>query len=136
LVLATLHTNDAVSAVTRLNDMGIEPYLLSSSLLGVVAQRLVRKLCIECREPDPLSGGWRARGCPACDRSGYRGRTGVYELFVIDDAIRALIHSAAPESGVRDSARKAGMVSMREDGERWVRAGVTSMDEVVRATRD
>jgi general secretion pathway protein E len=136
LVLATLHTNDAVSAVTRLADMGIEPYLLSSSLLGVVAQRLVRKLCESCREPDPLSGGWRARGCPACDRTGYRGRTGVYELFVVDDAARALIHSGIEESRLREAARATGMVSMREDGERWVRVGVTSADEVVRATRD
>jgi general secretion pathway protein E len=136
LVLATLHTNDAVSAVTRLADMGIEPYLLSSSLLGVVAQRLVRKLCVVCREPDPLSGGWRAVGCPACDRTGYRGRTGVYELFVIDDSARALIHEGVDEGRLRDTARAAGMRNMREDGERWVVAGVTSMDEVVRATRD
>lgn len=136
LVLDTLHTSYAVSAVTRLADMGIEPYLLSSSLLGVVAQRLVRKLCMACREPDPLSGGWRAQGCPACDRSGYRGRTGVYELFVIDDALRALIHAGIDEGRLRETARGSGMVSMREDGERWVKAGVTSMDEVARATRD
>jgi general secretion pathway protein E len=116
--------------------MGIEPYLLSSSLLGVVAQRLVRKLCVACREPDPLSGGWRAVGCPACDRTGYRGRTGVYELFVIDDAARALIHEGVDEGRLRDTARAAGMRNMREDGERWVMVGVTSMDEVVRATRD
>ncbi|MEN9775804.1 MAG: Type traffic warden ATPase [Pseudomonadota bacterium] len=136
LVLATLHTNDAVSAVTRLTDMGIEPYLLSSSLLGVVAQRLVRKLCVQCREPDPLSGGWRARGCAACDRTGFRGRTGVYELFEIDDQARALIHASSAESQIREAARSRGMRSMREDGDRWVQAGVTSLDEVARATRD
>ena len=136
LVLATLHTNDAVSAVTRLTDMGIEPFLLSSSLLGVVAQRLVRRLCEQCREPDPVAGGWRAVGCPACDRTGYRGRTGVHELFVVDDTVRALIHRGASESELRDTARRDGMMSMREDGQRWVEAGVTSADEVVRVTRD
>jgi general secretion pathway protein E len=136
LVLATLHTNDAVSAVTRLTDMGIEPFLLSSSLLGVVAQRLVRRLCEQCRVPDPVAGGWRAVGCPACDRSGYRGRTGVHELFVVDDAVRALIHRGASESELREAARKHGMISMREDGQRWVAAGVTSADEVARVTRD
>jgi general secretion pathway protein E len=136
LVLATLHTNDSVSAVTRLTDMGVEPFLLSSSLLGVVAQRLVRKLCGQCREPDPLAGGWRAVGCAACDGTGYRGRTGVHEIFVIDDVIRALIHRGAAESELRQSAAAAGMISMREDGRRWIDAGLTSADEVARVTRD
>ena len=136
LVLATLHTNDSVSAVTRLIDMGVEPFLLSSSLLGVVAQRLVRKLCLPCRQPDPVSGGWRAVGCLACNRSGYAGRTGVYELLVIDDTLRALIHRNAAESELRAAALAAGMVAMREDGQRWVRQGITSADEVVRVTRD
>ncbi len=136
LVLATLHTNDAVSAVTRLTDMGIEPFLLSSSLLGVVAQRLVRKLCESCRAPDPVAGGWRAVGCPACDGTGYRGRTGVHELLVIDDTLRALIHRGAGENELRAAAAAAGMVSMRDDGRRWVDAGITSADEVARVTRD
>ena len=136
LVLATLHTNDAVSAVTRLIDMGIEPFLLSSSLLGVVGQRLVRRLCTQCRQPDPVAGGWRAVGCLSCNRTGYQGRTGIYELFVVDDAIRALIHRSAAESELRAAAAANGMLSMREDGQRWVRAGVTSADEVVRVTRD
>jgi len=136
LVLATLHTNDAVSAVTRLIDMGIEPFLLSSSLLGVAAQRLVRKLCPQCRQPDPLAGGWRAVGCLACNRTGFQGRTGIYELFTVDDEVRRLIHGNASEAEIRASALRAGMLSMRDDGRRWVEAGLTSADEVVRVTRD
>jgi general secretion pathway protein E len=136
LVLATLHTNDSVSAVTRLIDMGIEPFLLSSSLIGVVAQRLVRKLCTSCRQPDPVTGGWRAVGCAACNRSGFLGRTGIYELFTVDDAIRALVHAGAAESVIRSSAVSGGMHSMRDDGARWVKSGITSADEVIRVTRD
>ncbi|MEK9720963.1 MAG: type II secretion system ATPase GspE [Quisquiliibacterium sp.] len=136
LVLATLHTNDAVAAVTRLIDMGVEPFLLSSSLTGVVAQRLVRKLCLQCREPDPVSGGWRAVGCQACNLSGYSGRTGVYELLNVDDTIRALVHGSASEAQIREAARSAGMKPMREDGQRWVEPGITSQDEVVRVTRE
>ena len=136
LVLATLHTNDASAAVTRLMDMGVEPFLLSSSLLGVVAQRLVRKLCTQCREPDPVAGGWRAAGCLACNRTGYAGRTGVYELLSVDDAIRGLIHRSASEAEIRAAAVANGMTSMREDGKRWVQSGVTSLDEVIRVTRD
>jgi general secretion pathway protein E len=136
LVLATLHTNDSVSAVTRLIDMGIEPFLLSSSLIGVVAQRLVRKLCMECRERDPVTQGWRAIGCVACNRTGYQGRTGIYELFTVDDQVRALIHRGAGEAEIRSTAVAGGMRSMREDGARWVQAGMTSADEVIRVTRD
>jgi general secretion pathway protein E len=136
LVLATLHTNDAVSAITRLIDMGVEPFLLSSSLLGVAAQRLVRKLCLQCREPDPVAGGWRAVGCSACNKTGYSGRTGVYELLTIDDSIRALIHRSAAEAEVRASALARGMQSMRDDGRRWVEQGITSQDEVIRVTRE
>jgi general secretion pathway protein E len=136
LVLATLHTNDAVSAVTRLIDMGIEPFLLSSSLLGVVGQRLIRKLCPACRAPDPIAGGWRAVGCTACNTTGFAGRSGIYELLSVDDECRALIHRAAAESEIRQVALRAGMVPMREDGQRWVRAGITSVDEVIRVTRD
>jgi len=136
LVLATLHTNDAAAAVTRLIDMGVEPFLLSSSLLGVAAQRLVRKLCPQCRQPDPISRGWRAAGCLACNRTGFSGRTGVYELLTVDDAIRGLIHRGAPESEIRAAAVANGMQSMRDDGKRWVQSGVTSLDEVIRVTRD
>ena len=136
LVLATLHTNDAVSAVTRLTDMGVEPFLLSSSLLGVAAQRLVRKLCSHCRQFDPSTQTYRAVGCTRCNRSGYTGRTGIYEVLLIDDEIRALIHQNKGEAAVRQVAQKNGMLSMREDAQRWVKNGVTSLDEVVRVTRD
>ena len=117
LVLATLHTNDASSAVTRLIDMGVEPFLLSSSLLGVLAQRLVRK--IDTTEP-----------------SGYRGRTGIFEMLVVDDTIRAQIHRQASEAEIRDTALAAGMRLMRDDGERLVREGITTPEEVLRVTRD
>jgi general secretion pathway protein E len=137
LVLATLHTNDAVSAITRLIDMGVEPFLLSSSLLGVCAQRLVRRLCMNCRESDPLiAGNWRAVGCPACARTGFQGRTGIYELLIVDDLIRSQIHERAAEAKIRQVALAAGMLTMRDDGQRWVNQGITSLDEVIRVTRD
>ncbi len=126
LVLATLHTNDAASAVTRLTDMGVEPFLLASSLLGVLAQRLVRKRCTHCQ----------GEGCVHCGQTGYQGRTGIYELLVADDAIRALIHRQAAESEIRAHALAGGMVLMRDDGERLVQTGVTSREELLRVTRD
>ncbi len=135
LVLATLHTNDAPSAVTRLTDMGIEPFLLSSSLLGVLAQRLVRKLCPHCRRQGE-DGLWHPVGCDHCGHSGYKGRTGVYELMTVDERVQALIHTRAPESELIAAARGAGLRSMREDGERLVAAGITSMEELLRVTRD
>ena len=135
LVLATVHTNDAVSSVTRLIDMGVEPYLLSSSLLGALAQRLVRKLCTQCRRQDG-AGRWHPVGCPACSHSGYKGRTGVYELMVADDRIRELIHGRGADSELLQAAMAAGLRPMREDGERLVREGTTSLEEVVRVTRD
>jgi len=126
LVLATLHTNDAASAVTRLTDMGVEPFLLSSSLLGVLGQRLVRKLCTQCH----------GKGCGQCNQSGYQGRTGVFELMVANDSIRAQIHRRASEAEIREAALQAGMTLMRDDGERLVREGITSREELVRVTRD
>jgi general secretion pathway protein E len=126
MVLATLHTNDAASAVTRLADMGIEPFLLSSSLLGVLAQRLVRKLCTQCH----------GAGCPVCGHTGYHGRTGVFELLVADDAIRAQVHTKASEAEIREAALAGGMTLMREDGERLINAGITSREELMRVTRD
>ncbi len=126
LVLETLHTNDASSAVTRLTDMGVEPFLLSSSLLGVLAQRLVRKLCVHCHGP----------GCAECGQTGYAGRSGVFELLVTDDAIRAQIHNRASEADIRAAALAAGMMLMREDGERLVQTGLTSREELLRVTRD
>ncbi len=135
LVLATLHTNDAPSAVTRLTDMGVEPFLLSSSVLGVLAQRLVRKLCPSCRRQDG-DGHWHPVGCPECGHTGYKGRTGVYELMVADEAVRAHIHQRSAESELTQAARARGLRSMREDGERLVASGVTSLEEVLRVTRD
>jgi len=137
LVLATLHTNDAVSALTRLTDMGVERFLLASSLLGVLAQRLVRRLCPDCRRPSAQEPGlFEAAGCPACNHTGYRGRTGIHELYIVDDAQRSLIHEGAGEQQLRVAAQRAGMKLMREDGERWVQGGQTSREEIIRVTRD
>jgi len=150
LVFATLHTNDAVSAVTRLVDMGVEPFLLASSLIGVGAQRLVRKLCLECRRPfaadaaqlrslglAPAGGAlYTARGCTACNRTGYRGRTGIYELLTVDDELRRLIHDRASEQALRAHVIDRGMRTLREDGMRWAAQGVISLEEVVRVTRE
>jgi general secretion pathway protein E len=154
LVLATLHTNDAASAVNRLIDMGVEPFLLSSSLLGALAQRLIRKLCTNCQGTGAPTVGADAsslppegaapalgrpggvRGCAECAHTGYSGRTGVFELLVTDDAIRAQIHNRASEAEIRATALAAGMTLMRNDGERLVQAGITSREELVRVTRD
>ncbi len=154
LVLATLHTNDTASSVTRLTDMGVEPFLLSSSLIGVLAQRLVRCLCNECRQPyAPLASemellardGWngtqpsvlyRPAGCAACGHTGYRGRTGIYELMQVDDQMRRLIHDAVSDQALAQHARQAGMLSLRQDGLRLVVSGRTSLEELLRVTRD
>ena len=135
LVLATLHTNDAPSAVTRLMDMGVEPFLLSSSLLGVLAQRLVRKLCPACKTPDGARR-WRPVGCAQCGQTGYKGRTGIYELMVADAQVRAHIHSRASEADLVQTAQAAGLRAMREDGDRLVAQGVTSPEEVLRVSRE
>ncbi len=135
LVLATLHTNDSVSAVTRLTDMGVEPFLLSSSLLGVLAQRLVRKLCPHCKRQDS-SGRWHPVGCSHCNLTGYKGRTGIYEMLVCDEPIRALIHNRAAEADLLASANTNGLRSMRADGQRLIEGGVTSEAEVISVTRD
>jgi len=136
LVLATLHTNDAASAVTRLIDMGIEPFLLSSSLLGVLGQRLVRKLCPHCKKPEPGGNGFVPVGCDKCTFTGYIGRTGIYELLRVDEQMRGLIHQGLNDTEIRRAAERAGMTSMRTDGLRWVASGVTSHEEVVRVTRE
>jgi general secretion pathway protein E len=131
LVLATLHTNDAASAVTRLIDMGIEPFLLSSSLLGVLGQRLVRRTCPACGGPQVSPDG-----CAACGHTGYQGRSGVYELLAVNDALRQLIHERAAEADLRQEALNAGMRTLRQDGERWVKAGATTEEELLRVTGD
>jgi general secretion pathway protein E len=136
LVLATLHTNDAASAVTRLTDMGVEPYLLASSLLGVLAQRLVRQLCPHCKEERHEDGRkvWHPVGCERCGHSGYSGRRGVYELLTVDEPVRQLIHRHATDSEILATGRAAGMQTLREDAERWVESGSTSLEEVLRVT--
>ena len=126
LVLATLHTNDASSAVTRLIDMGVDAYLLSSSLLGVLAQRLVRKTCHVCA----------GKGCATCAQTGFAGRTGVFELLVADDTIRAMIHRGDSEANIRAQAEQIGMTLMRDDAQRLIDSGITSAAEVARVTRD
>jgi general secretion pathway protein E len=135
LVLATLHTNDSVSAITRLLDMGIEPFLLSSSMLGILAQRLLRKLCPHCRRQD-AQGNWHAVGCPKCSQLGYLGRTGVYELLEIDEPLRAAIHGRESEHKLRDLALSHGFRPLSEDGQRWVRSGATTQEELLRVTRE
>jgi len=124
LVLATLHTNDAPSAVTRLIDMGIEPFLLSSTLLGVLGQRLIRMSCSNC-------GG---KGCAVCGNSGYSGRAGIYELMTTNEKIRELIHQHAPESEIRKQALVGGMRTLADDGKRWVAEGKTTPEEILRVT--
>jgi len=136
LVLATLHTNDAASAVTRLIDMGVEPFLLASSLLAVLAQRLIRKLCQNCKQPDPAGRGFVPVGCPQCGQTGYQGRTGIYELLTVDEALRALVHRGASDAEIRALAEAASMVPLRADAMRWIAAGLTSQEEVLRVTRD
>jgi general secretion pathway protein E/type IV pilus assembly protein PilB len=151
LVFSTLHTNDAPSAVTRLIDIGVKPFLVASSTRALMAQRLVRKVCRRCTAPytpsdselkalgmDPssLASGKTARGtgCTECSETGYRGRFGIFEIFLIDDEARKLIYECVPSSVLRTRAREAGMRTLREDGVRKVLAGLTTPDEVIRAT--
>jgi general secretion pathway protein E len=113
--------------------MGVEPFLLSSSLLGVLAQRLLRKTCTHCRDNRGEAYGL---GCVQCGHSGYQGRTGIFELLTTNDDIRALIHNQASEAQLREAALRNGMTLMRDDGERLVRDGVSTREELVRVTRD
>ena len=149
LVLSTLHTNTAIGAMTRLKDMGIEPFLLSSSLLAVMAQRLVRLLCRDCREAviagpaereklglaasAPATTLYKAVGCPSCNYSGYRGRTGIYEMIEVDEAMRAMIYEGRSEQAMLAQARLR-CPGIEEDGRRRVLAGETSIEEVMRVT--
>lgn len=150
LVLSTLHTNDASSAPTRLIDMGVEPFLVASSLLGIVAQRLIRRVCLKCRVPHTPSefemqelgmaklpqGSqiFKAVGCPSCAQSGYSGRTVVHELLLVDDHIRSLIVRNSDSGTIKKAALERGMISLREDGVAKVLAGITTVDELMRAT--
>ncbi len=154
LVFSTLHTNDSCAAITRLLDMGIEPFLVSSSVIAVMAQRLVRKVCPDCREEyrppmeelrqlgvtlDMLEGNPVYRtgaGCEACKLTGYRGRLGIHELLIIDDEVRNLIMRSADSSEIRRAAAAKGMATLREDGADKIMRGITTIDEVLRVTQD
>jgi general secretion pathway protein E/type IV pilus assembly protein PilB len=151
LVFSTLHTNDAPSAVTRLIDIGVKPFLVASSARALMAQRLVRKVCKKCGQPyQPLESELQAlsidaakaatatfrkgRGCADCNKTGYRGRMGIFEIFVIEDEVRKLIYDKVPATVLRARARELGMRTLREDGTRKVLAGLTTPEEVIRAT--
>lgn len=153
LVLSTLHTNDAPSAVTRLIDMGIEPFLISSSLLGAVAQRLVRTICPNCKAPyEPTKEEieaikatlgdidlsnvtfYKGKGCPKCNGKGYKGRTAIHEIMLMNDEIRDLVLKKASRETIKEVARKHGMVTLREDGMQKVLKGMTTVEEVMRVT--
>ena len=149
LVFSTVHTNDAAGAITRLLDMGIENFLISSALLGVLAQRLVRVICPNCKEETPLPPALRAeigileneevkvyhgKGCKNCSQTGFRGRCGIYELLIIDDELRELILKKATAQTICDQARQAGMRTLREDGWDKVVKGITTVEEILRVT--
>jgi general secretion pathway protein E len=152
LVLSTLHTNDASSAITRLVDMGIEPFLVGSSLVAVLAQRLVRILCPECRSPyqpgeeelreigvKPSTRPrqiFKAEGCAACKYTGYRGRMGIFEMMLVDDDVRSMVSRSIDAKTIKKTAVSKGMGTLRHDGARKVLAGITSIAEVLRATEE
>lgn len=133
LVFSTLHTNDASGGVTRLLEMGVEPYLVASTVSAILAQRLVRLVCPGCARTGD-DGLRRGQGCAACDGTGYRGRTGIFELLVLDDGIRRAIAERADLDRLRVLARERGMRTLREDGLRKARAGLTTIEEVLRVT--
>lgn len=150
MVLSTLHTNTAVGSITRLRDMGVEPFLLSSSLVAVLAQRLVRVLCSVCREaykPTTLEKQklginttedidfYHAVGCPACSNQGYKGRTGVFELLIVNNEIRKMIHNDVSEQIIEQEARKKTQ-SIQADGARLILKGITTTDEIFRVIRN
>ena len=148
LVFSTLHTNDAPTALTRLIDMEIDTFLIASSVIGILAQRLVRIICVKCKEPYQLSATqrgnlpldenatlFRGRGCPACKQSGYKGRLGIFELLPVTQAIKDLVVAKAPAHEIREAARSAGMRTLREDGFVKALAGVTTIEEVLRVTQ-
>ena len=152
LVFSTLHTNDAASAVTRLIDMGIEPFLVTSSVIAIIAQRLVRVLCPKCKEastPDDESLAnlgvdkkqlenhvlYRKQGCAACMNTGYRGRTAIFEILILDDLLKRLILKTSDSNQIQDEAMRRGMTNLLQDGAQKVLAGVTTIEEVFRVTR-
>jgi general secretion pathway protein E len=144
LVFSTLHTNDAPSAITRLTDMGVENYLIVSSLVAVLAQRLVRVICAHCKTPAGTAltpegervPTWRGAGCPECNGRGYSSRMGIFEMMDVNDEIRKLIMDNADASILTQAARRNGMRNLREDGWRKIRDGVSTVDEVMRVTQE
>ena len=151
LVFSTLHTNDSPSAVARLVDMGVKPFLVATSIRAIMAQRLVRKLCAQCKAPAELHEGERralrlessqlrgahvmhAQGCENCRQRGYRGRMGIFEIFVVDDEVRFMINDKLSTLQLRHRARELGMRTLREDGVRKVLSGATTAEEVLTAT--
>jgi general secretion pathway protein E len=152
LVFSTLHTNDAPSAITRLVDLGVPPYLISATVIGVLAQRLTRSLCGQCRQPDPVVSAelaqeyaapwrplsapqaWKPVGCPACRQTGYRGRTALYELMELSESLRATMHPQLDEPGLRRAAMQAGLRPLRMVGLDKVGRGETTLEEVLRCT--
>jgi len=151
LVFSTLHTNDSAGAITRLVDMGIEPFLVSSSVVAIIAQRLVRVVCPDCRVSYPppkeeldklgLKGGtakvfYRGKGCPNCMNTGYRGRTGIYEILMLDDEIRNLLLSKTDANTIKNRAVEKGMTTLKKDGAAKVVKGATTTEEVLRVTQD
>ncbi|HDH86628.1 MAG: type II secretion system protein GspE [Desulfobacterium sp. 4572_20] len=152
LVFSTLHTNDSASAVTRLIDMGIEPFLVTSSVIAILAQRLVRNVCNECKEeyvpdqeslenigitPEMSSGKkiYRAKGCQSCLNTGYKGRTGIFELMILDDAIKSLILKTSDSNAIKKKAVNQGMKTLRQDGAMKVLNGITTVEEILRITQ-
>jgi len=152
LVFSTLHTNDAASAVTRLIDMGIEPFLVTSSVIAIIAQRLVRVLCPKCKEPSTPDDEslanlgvdkkqlenhvlYRKQGCAACMNTGYRGRTAIFEILILDDLLKRLILKTSDSNQIQDEAMRRGMTNLLQDGAQKVLAGVTTIEEVFRVTR-
>jgi len=151
LVFSTLHTNDAPSSIARLLDLGVEPFLVTATVEGVVAQRLVRRICENCKTPfEPTEDQLMelkltpedvhgkqfhyGRGCNKCNKTGYRGRTGIYEIMVFNDEIRELIMNHASTNVLRSAAQKAGMVLLRENGMAAIYNGVTTIEEIVKET--
>jgi general secretion pathway protein E len=143
-VYSTLHTNDAPSAITRLTDMGVENYLITSSLVAVLAQRLVRVICTECKKSAGLTmtpegekiESFRGSGCENCNSTGYRGRVGIFEMMELNEEIRASIMRNEDASKITSAARRNGMRNLREDGWLKIRNGTTTVDEVVRVTQE
>lgn len=149
LVLSTLHTNDAPSSITRLVNIGVEPYLISASLNAVLAQRLVRKICPNCKEPYKLPENlykhmaqagvepgslYRGKGCDNCRKSGYIGRTGIYELLIVDEGIKSIINKNCSVESIKNAFNKTGALSLYQDGIRKVREGITTIEEILRVT--